>query len=163
MKWYFLNRSRYGLWVLMLASVFALNGCYHPQTAKTTETDSVALKWQVSLTINGGITGQSRSIAIDHQGVAQFTDHTNKNQINSEISVTDLKKLEKLVKIYSSAPPTKTARSPACRDCFSYAINAKYGGKVKRQQMSDLNMDNNAQRLIGALKNLSPEHTQQTK
>lgn len=168
MKWNTLYNIRVGLWGLMFASaLFALYGCYNTQTAKTAETDSAEPIWQVSLTINGGLSGQSRSISINHQGVAQFTDHLTKTQKNGQISITSLNKLVELVKYYSSTVTSSGVPSGGkpipCRDCFQYTIKIEYDGKTTRQQVSDLNMDENLRQLIGALKTISSEHALQNK
>jgi len=160
MRWNIQNSSRSGLWGLVFATaVIALYGCNPAQTEQATPTDSPQPEWKLNLTINGGMAGQSRSISIDHQGVTQFTDHIRKTQKNGQIPVTDLNKLAELVNNYSAGAVNHKGKQNACRDCFIYTINIEYDGKVSRQTLNDLNMDENSQRLIGALKKISSAHT----
>ncbi len=153
------NGTQFQLFGLILTfSVIALYGCNNAQSPQPAKAESATPKWQVSLTITGGIAGESRSISINHQGVAQFLDHIKKIRKNGQIPINNLNKLAELVKNYSELTRPDSMRSNTCRDCFSYTINAKYNGNVNRQQLNDLNMDENSRRLIGALKTISSTH-----
>ena len=151
---------------IFLASVlvlFALNGCQNDQATHQSVSAAPTIKWSVSLTTSGGIKGQSQTVSIDHQGVAQFTDHLNKTQKSHPISPADLNNIANLVKNYSSAATTKGTKSTSCRDCFNYTINTRYDGNIKREHMSDINQNENLQPLLGALKKISSELAQQNK
>ncbi len=159
MKWIIRSSISQGRWrVVLLAALFALYGCQNDQPAQAPQANTATPQWYVSLTISGGLSGQNRSIRINHQGVAQFTDHRRKTQKNGQISKNDLNKLAKLVKNYSTTTARRKGKSTSCRDCYRYTISTEYDGRVNRQQVNDLNMDENVRRLIGALKTISSEH-----
>jgi len=166
MKWTFQNDNRYRSALLLGFSVsftmMTLQACNNTQTKQPETADSAVIKWQVSLTITGGLQGQNRTISINQLGVAQFTDHINKTMKNSPVSPSNLNKLLELIKYHSTETTAGKAKSNSCRDCFSYTINVSYDGNISRRQVNDLNMDENTQQLIGALKLISSTDVQQT-
>ncbi len=150
--------------LLLVISLIQLAACQNGQSAPQPDSQQATdTKWQASLRVTGGLKGIDQQISVNHQGVAQFTNHRTNSKNKSQISITDLNSIAKLVKNYSPIAVGKSAKTPPCRDCFYYTINVDYDGNVNRQRVSDLSIDDNLRPLIGALKTISSQLAQQSK
>ncbi len=152
--------------ILMVSLIQLLSACQNNGQVNNTEdalSSQTPTKWSVSLHTSGGLRGENKNIAVDHQGVAQFTNSRSKITETGQISTVNLNRLAEMVKNYTPTTAKKGSKAASCRDCYYYVISVEYDGNVNRQQSTDLNMDDSLKPLIGVLKKISSELEQQSK